>query len=202
MNPTTLVIVRHGQSEWNMENRFTGWQDIDLTEHGREEALEAARKLKDEHFDIAYTSMLRRAQHTLTIIMDACSFKLPVVKDKALDERCYGDLEGLNKADTAIKYGEEQVLIWRRSYDIAPPGGECLRDTADRVIPYFESKIAPKLKDGKNVLIVAHGNSLRSLMMHLEKLSPEQIIQTELPTGVPRKYVFDERLTLKKAVFL
>jgi len=198
----TLILVRHGQSQYNLENRFTGWRDIDLTEAGRQEARQAGIQLKGEKIDLAFTSTLVRAQHTLDIILEECGLQtIPVIKDKALNERSYGDLEGLNKADTAAKYGAEQVHIWRRSYDIAPPGGESLKDTCQRVIPYFVSHILPHLAKGENVLIVAHGNSLRALVMFLENLSPEEIIKKEIATGVPQRYVLDdEKLqSLKKA---
>ncbi|OCA78647.1 2,3-bisphosphoglycerate-dependent phosphoglycerate mutase, partial [Chryseobacterium contaminans] len=152
-----LFLVRHGQSLWNLENRFTGWQDIDITETGIEEAKNAGIALKKEKIDIAFTSVLLRAQHTLSIILDEIGKpNLPVIKDKALNERSYGNLEGLNKAETALKYGDEQVHTWRRSYDVVPPGGESLKDTYNRVIPYFEKEIAPLLKKGENILIVAH----------------------------------------------
>ncbi|MGE8527036.1 2,3-bisphosphoglycerate-dependent phosphoglycerate mutase [Chryseobacterium rhizosphaerae] len=188
-----LFLVRHGQSLWNLENRFTGWQDIDITDAGIEEAKRAAVILKKEKIDIAFTSTLIRAQHTLTIILDEIGKpNIPVIIDKALNERSYGELEGLNKAETALKYGDEQVHAWRRSYDVVPPGGESLKDTYNRVIPYFEATIAPLLKEGQNVLIVAHGNSLRSLIMYLEHLSPEEILEREIATGIPVTYIFDE----------
>lgn len=198
-----LVIVRHGQSQWNLENRFTGWIDIDLSEQGIEEAKTAGRKLIDFKFDKAYTSALIRAQRTLDIILEIIGQKdIPVEKDKALNERMYGDLQGLNKDETKKKYGEEQVRLWRRSYDIAPPNGESLKDTAARVIPYFEQKIAVDLKNGKNVLISAHGNSLRALVMYLEKLSKEEILLTEIPTGVPKLYELDENLNILSKRYL
>ncbi len=192
-----LVIVRHGQSQWNLENRFTGWIDIDLSEQGIEEAKAAGRKLIGFKFDKAYTSALIRAQRTLDIILEIIGQKdIPVEKDKALNERMYGDLQGLNKDETRKKYGDEQVRLWRRSYDIAPPNGESLKDTAARVIPYFEKKIAVDLANGKNVLISAHGNSLRALVMYLEKLTKEEILNTEIPTGVPKVYELDEKLNI------
>lgn len=198
-----LIIVRHGQSEWNLENRFTGWKDVGITEKGRQEARQAADKLKTESIDIAYTSALKRAHQTLEIILRDCHLEaIPVIRDPALNERSYGDLEGLNKADTEQKFGSEQVHLWRRSFDIAPPHGESLKDTAERVIPYFEKEIRPKLEAGKNILVVAHGNSLRALMMYLEKLSPEEILQIELPTGVPRKYELDDELRVLSAAYL
>lgn len=190
-----LVITRHGQSAWNLENRFTGWVDVDITEAGENEAKKAAEKLKGYHFDCAFTSNLKRAQRTLNIILDGIGQQnIPITKDEALNERHYGDLQGANKAETAAKYGEEQVHIWRRSFDVAPPKGESLKDTADRVIPYFDLHIAPLLQQGRNILISAHGNSLRALIMHLEKLSPEEILKVELPTGVPIVYELDKHL--------
>ncbi|MEF9478316.1 2,3-bisphosphoglycerate-dependent phosphoglycerate mutase [Chryseobacterium sp. RRHN12] len=196
-----LFLVRHGQSLWNLENRFTGWKDIDITEAGIEEAKKAGLALKGERIDIAFTSALIRAQHTLSIILNEIGNpNIPVVKDKALNERSYGNLEGLNKAETALKYGDEQVHIWRRSYDVVPPGGESLKDTYNRVIPYFESQIRPLLKQGENVLIVAHGNSLRALIMYLEHLSPEEILEREIATGYPLTYVFDEKFHVSRRV--
>ncbi|WET70087.1 2,3-bisphosphoglycerate-dependent phosphoglycerate mutase [Sphingobacterium sp.] len=188
-----LFLVRHGQSQWNLENRFTGWQDVDITELGQQEARQAGLALANEPIDIAYTSTLIRAQHTLSIILHEMGDPpIPIVIDAALNERGYGKLEGLNKAETAEKYGAEQVHIWRRSFDVPPPGGESLKDTYERVIPYYERFIAPKLKEGKNVLVVAHGNSLRALIMFLEHLSPEQILEREIATGQPIKYQIEE----------
>ncbi|MBE9597783.1 2,3-diphosphoglycerate-dependent phosphoglycerate mutase [Pedobacter sp. MC2016-24] len=192
-----LILLRHGQSVWNLENRFTGWQDIDLSLTGEQEAERAGQLLKAEQIDIAFTSTLKRAQHTLDIVLKVSGLtNIPVIKDRNLNERCYGKLEGLNKADIALKYGLEQVMIWRRSYDIAPPGGESLKDTAERVVPYYLSTIVPKLKNGKTVLVVAHGNSLRALMMFLEQLSPQEIANIEFPTGIPRKYTMGKNLQL------
>lgn len=194
-----LFLVRHGQSLWNLENRFTGWQDIDITETGIEEAKKAGLALKGKKIDIAFTSVLIRAKHTLSIILEEMNRPdIPIIMDKALNERSYGDLEGLNKAETAEKYGEEQVHAWRRSYDVVPPGGESLKDTYNRVIPYFEGHIAPLLKQGENVLIVAHGNSLRALIMYLEHLSPEEILEREIATGVPIAYFFDEHFHVER----
>lgn len=188
---TKLILVRHGQSVWNLENRFTGWKDVDLSPLGIEEAKAAGEKLKSVKIDIAYTSVLIRAKHTLEIIQDVAGLQdIPVIEDKALNERMYGDLEGLNKADTAAKFGEEQVRIWRRSFDIAPPGGESLKDTYDRVIPYFKSHIEKDLNKGLTTLVVAHGNSLRALIMFLDKLSPEEILKIEIATGVPITYTW------------
>ena len=192
-----LVLVRHGESQWNLENRFTGWVDVPLSEKGIEEAKKAGERLKKEniHFDKAYTSDLQRAQNTLTLILEKLKQEnLPVEKDKALNERHYGDLQGLNKAETAKKFGEEQVKIWRRSYDIAPPKGESLKDTAARTLPYFDAKIAEDLKAGKNIIVAAHGNSLRSIVMHLDKLTKEQVLELNLATGVPIIYKLDEKL--------
>lgn len=198
-----LIIVRHGQSQWNLENRFTGWIDIDLSPKGIEEAEAAGEKLKGFTFDKAYTSALTRAQRTLDIILDKIGQKnIPVEKDKALNERMYGDLQGLNKDDTRKQYGDEQVKIWRRSYDIAPPGGESLKDTADRVLPYYHEKIEPDLKAGKKILISAHGNSLRALIMYLEKMTPKQILETEIPTGSPKYYNLDENLNVIEAKYI
>lgn len=196
----TLIIFRHGQSVWNLENKFTGWVDVELTPKGVEEAKGAGAKLKGYVFDYAYASDLKRAQNTLKIALETAEHKpLTPIYNKALNERMYGDLQGLNKADTAAKYGDEQVKIWRRSYDIAPPNGESLKDTAARVIPYFESEILPKLKAGKNVVIAAHGNSLRALIMYLEKMTPAQILEFEIGTAVPRIYELDKDLKVISA---
>nr|WP_199079966.1 2,3-bisphosphoglycerate-dependent phosphoglycerate mutase [Pedobacter sp. ASV19] len=201
--PFELILLRHGQSQWNLENRFTGWQDIDLSETGIQEAVHAGQLLINEKIDIAFTSTLKRAQHTLDIVLKTCGKEnVPVIKDKNLNERCYGNLEGLNKADTALKYGLEQVMTWRRSYDIAPPGGESLKNTAERVIPYFNEVIVPKLMEHNIVLIVAHGNSLRALMMFLEHIGQEEIANTELPTGIPKRYIMDRDLKILKTEFL
>jgi 2,3-bisphosphoglycerate-dependent phosphoglycerate mutase len=189
-----LVLLRHGQSTWNLENRFTGWIDVPLTEQGVEEAEEAGRKIKAAaiHLDVAFTSALKRAHQTLELCLKTeGQTDLPTFYDQALNERHYGDLQGLNKAETAIKFGDAQVLIWRRSYDIAPPGGEALKDTAARALPYFESKIVPELKAGKNVLISAHGNSLRAIVMKLDDLSEKAVIELNIPNGVPIVYDFD-----------
>lgn len=198
-----LVIVRHGQSQWNLENRFTGWIDIDLSPKGIEEARSAGEKLKGYTFDKAYTSALIRAQRTLDIILDIINQRdIPVEKDKALNERMYGDLQGLNKDETREKFGHEQVHIWRRSYDIAPPNGESLKDTAARVMPYYEEKIIPDLLSGKNILISAHGNSLRALVKSLENLSDEEIVKTEIPTGIPKVYELDNKLKVIEFKYL
>ncbi|MFO0994805.1 MAG: 2,3-bisphosphoglycerate-dependent phosphoglycerate mutase [Hyphomicrobiales bacterium] len=186
-----LVLVRHGQSEWNLKNLFTGWRDVGLTEKGIEEAKSAGRKLREQglDFDIAYTSALKRAQDTLTLILDELDQPgLETVKDQALNERDYGDLTGLNKDDARKKWGEEQVHIWRRSYDVAPPGGESLKDTLARALPYYMRRIQPDVLSGKTVLVSAHGNSLRALIMAIEGLSPDEILKRELDTGVPIIY--------------
>ena len=184
-----LVLVRHGESLWNLENRFTGRVDIELSEKGRQEAHFAGRQLKSLHFEEAFTSALKRAQETLKIILEEIKLTdIPTFKDQALNERHYGDLQGLNKAETAKKYGDAQVHLWRRSYDVQPPNGESLKDTAARVLPYFQSKVMPEVQKGKNILVVAHGNSLRAAIMFLENLSPEKIISIEIATGQPWIY--------------
>jgi len=187
-----LVLVRHGQSVWNLQNRFTGWIDVPLTEKGKEEAYKAGELLKDIRFDVAYTSMLTRAQETLRIILETIGLLIPVIKDQALNERHYGALQGLNKDRAREKWGKEIVHLWRRSYDIPPPEGESLKDTAERTIPFLERAIMGDIKDGRDVLVVAHGNSLRSIVMYLEKLSPDEIIKVEIPTGTPIVYELDE----------
>lgn len=198
-----LAIVRHGQSQYNLENRFTGFADVDLTHQGREEAAMCGRKLIGMHFDACFTSVLKRAIESLDIILETINQKqLPIYKDAALNERNYGDLQGLNKAETAEKYGADKVALWRRSFDIPPPGGESLKQTQERVLPYYYAHIEPLLQQGKNVLVVAHGNSLRALMMHLENLSPKAISHTDLLTGVPKVYTFDNEGKITKAEFL
>jgi len=195
-----LVLVRHGESEWNKFNLFTGWRDPDLSEKGVEEARRAGQLLKAEgyRFDIAFTSALKRAQHTLQLILEELGQQdLTTIADKALNERDYGDLSGLNKDDARKRWGEEQVHIWRRSYDVPPPGGESLKDTAARTIPYYESKIWPEVKAGRNVIVAAHGNSLRSIVMKLDELSPEQVVKLEIATGVPIVYQLDENGKVK-----
>jgi 2,3-bisphosphoglycerate-dependent phosphoglycerate mutase len=186
-----LVLVRHGESEWNKLNLFTGWKDVDLSEKGVAEARNAGRLLKGQglKFDVAFTSDLKRAQRTLALILEELGqTDLPILKDQKLNERDYGDLSGLNKDDARKRWGEQQVLIWRRSFDVPPPGGESLKDTAARVLPYYDAQIWPAVKAGKNVLVAAHGNSLRALIMRLEKLSGEAIVKRELATGVPIVY--------------
>jgi 2,3-bisphosphoglycerate-dependent phosphoglycerate mutase len=196
----TLVLVRHGQSDWNLKNLFTGWRDPDLTPKGVEEAKAAGRALKAKglRFDVAYTSELVRAQHTLALIMSELGqSNLPVIKDTALNERDYGELSGLNKDDARAKWGEDQVHIWRRSYDVPPPGGESLKDTLARTLPYFVTDILPDVLLGKNVIVAAHGNSLRSICKVLNRLDNEQILGFELHTGIPIIYQIgpDARVT-------
>jgi 2,3-bisphosphoglycerate-dependent phosphoglycerate mutase len=192
-----LILLRHGESQWNLENRFTGWIDVPLSERGVKEAERAGVKLRAYPIDIAYTSVLLRATDTLALALKTANKNgVPVTKDQALNERHYGELQGLDKEETAKKFGKEQVHIWRRSYDVAPPGGESLKDTAARTLPYFDKVIWPDLKKGKNVLIAAHGNSLRSIVMEIEKLTPEEILKVEIPTGVPIVYEFDSTLKL------
>lgn len=191
MTDRLLVLVRHGQSDWNLKNLFTGWRDVDLTEKGAAEAREAGRKLKAQgiKFDVAFTSVLKRAQRTLDLMLtELGQTTVQVFKDQALNERDYGDLVGLNKDDARKKWGEEQVHIWRRSYDVAPPGGESLRDTAARVLPYYIREILPRVLRGDRVLVSAHGNSLRALVMVLDKHTPETITKLNLETGIPMIY--------------
>jgi 2,3-bisphosphoglycerate-dependent phosphoglycerate mutase len=191
MSDRLLVLVRHGESEWNLKNLFTGWKDPDLTEKGVKEANQAGRKLKAQglSFDVAFTSVLKRAQHTLDLMLtEIGQTNLPITRNLALNERDYGDLSGLNKDDARKKWGEEQVLIWRRSYDVPPPGGESLKDTLARALPYYVQEILPGVLRGQRTMVAAHGNSLRALIMVLEKLTPEQILKRELATGVPIIY--------------
>ena len=218
----TLVLLRHGESEWNLENRFTGWTDVDLTEKGTEEAKAAGRLMKAEgyHFDVAYTSYLKRANHTLALALaEMGEANIPVVRSWKLNERHYGALQGLNKADTAAKFGDAQVKIWRRSFDVCPPDlektderypgnqkmyknvpvedlptTESLKITIERVVPYFNEHIAPEIKAGKNVIIAAHGNSLRALVKYLDNISDADILNLNIPTGVPLVYELDENL--------
>lgn len=217
-----LVLMRHGESQWNLENRFTGWTDVDLTDTGRQQARQAGQLLKQEgfEFDLAYTSVLKRAIRTLWIVLDELDLMyLPVTPTWRLNERHYGALQGLNKAETAAQYGDEQVLIWRRAYAIAPnpldsddprhprfekryagldpailPNTECLKDTVERVVPYWNEEIAPAIQSGKRVLIAAHGNSLRALIRHLDNVSDEEIVNLNIPTGQPLVYELDENL--------
>jgi len=193
MKSRNLVLVRHGQSEWNAKNLFTGWKDPGLTDQGVAEAKNAGRLILEQNirFDLMYTSMLSRAQKTGDIILGVLNHKeLPIVKNEALNERHYGSLAGLNKDDARKQWGEEQVHIWRRSFDIPPPDGESLKDTADRVLPYFEAEIMPKIISGSSILIAAHGNSLRALIMKLDSISSEDIVKLEIPTGAPIQYEF------------
>jgi len=188
-----LVLVRHGQSEWNAKNLFTGWKDPGLTPKGEEEAKNAGAIINKQeiNFSAMFTSVLKRAQITGQAILEGINqTQIPVIKDQALNERDYGDLAGLNKDDARKEWGEEQVHIWRRSYDVPPPGGESLKNTAERVLPYFNEVIMPRLMEGENILIAAHGNSLRSLVMQLDKLSKEEVLSLEIPTGAPILYSF------------
>ncbi|MCK6492924.1 MAG: 2,3-bisphosphoglycerate-dependent phosphoglycerate mutase [Nitrospira sp.] len=188
-----LVLIRHGESQWNLENRFTGWVDVPLSPKGIEEAKAAGKKLTGYTFDRAFSSVLARANETLRLILETIGqTAIPVEKDKALNERMYGELQGLNKAETAKKYGDEQVKIWRRSYDVRPPGGESLQDTAERVLPYYESRIKPHVLKGETILIAAHGNSLRALVMQLDQLTKEQVLELNIPTGAPLLYELDD----------
>jgi len=225
-----IVLLRHGESTWNKENKFTGWKDVDLSEKGMKEAAQAGRLLKAEGytFDIAFTSVLKRAIRTLWLCLDEMDLLwIPVIRNWKLNERHYGDLQGLNKAETAKKFGEEQVLIWRRSYDIPPPPlsknderypgkdpryqdlsekeiplTESLKTTVARVVPYWENVIAPEVKKGKKVLITAHGNSLRALVKHLDKMSEQEILELNIPTGVPLVYELDKNLHPVKHYYL
>ncbi len=183
-----LILIRHGQSLWNLEDRFTGWVDVPLTELGIEEARRAGTLLKGANVDVAYTSTLTRAQETLRLVAQEAGINPPVIRDQALNERHYGDLQGLNKARTAEKFGAEQVKIWRRSYDVPPPNGESLKDTAERTLPFFERCILGDIAQGKNVLVVAHGNSNRSIVMKLDNLTKEQVLELNLGTAVPLVY--------------
>ena len=193
MKSRNLILVRHGQSEWNAKNLFTGWKDPGLTDQGVSEAKNAGKLILGQkiEFDVMYTSMLSRAQKTGDIILRTLNHKeIPIIKNEALNERHYGSLAGLNKDDARKKWGEEQVHIWRRSFDIPPPDGESLKDTADRVLPYFEAEIMPKVISGSSILIAAHGNSLRALIMKLDSISSEDIVKLEIPTGAPIQYEF------------
>jgi 2,3-bisphosphoglycerate-dependent phosphoglycerate mutase len=188
-----LVLLRHGESQWNLENRFTGWVDVPLSPRGIQEAKDAGEKLRSFTFDRAFTSVLARANETLRLALEAIGQTgIPIAKDKALNERMYGELQGLNKDETVKKYGEAQVKIWRRSYDVRPPGGESLKDTAERVLPYYAQTIKPYLLKGDTILVAAHGNSLRALIMELEQLSREQVLELNIPTGAPLLYELDK----------
>ncbi|MBM4123369.1 MAG: 2,3-bisphosphoglycerate-dependent phosphoglycerate mutase [Nitrospira sp.] len=198
-----LVLLRHGESQWNLENRFTGWVDVPLSPKGEQEARAAGEKLKSVRFDVAYTSVLKRAIDTLRIVLEVTGqTNVPTEQDKALNERMYGELQGLNKIETMQQYGEQQVKIWRRSYDVRPPGGESLKDTAERVLPYYERRIRPDILAGRNVIVAAHGNSLRALVMHLDRLTREQVLELNIPTGAPLLYEFDDAGTVKDRRYL
>ena len=194
-----LILIRHGQSEWNALNQFTGWKDPDLTAKGIEEAHNAGRIINNLkiNFDLVFTSALIRAQNTAEIILKEINQPLSTIKNQALNERNYGDLAGLNKDDARKRWGDEQVHIWRRSYDIPPPGGESLKDTGERVLPFFMKEILPHVCEGKNVLVAAHGNSLRSLIKFLDNISNEDIVKLEIPTGAPIHYVINEDGSVK-----
>ncbi len=196
-----LILIRHGQSEWNELNLFTGWKNPGLTKKGEKEATDAGKLLREKEiiFDIAFTSALKRAQDTLTIILkEIDQTSLRIIKDQSLNERDYGDLSGLNKDEARKKWGEDKVHQWRRSFDIPPPGGESLRNTADRVLPYYKSNIVPRINEGLNILITAHGNSLRSLVMHLDNISSEDIVKLEIGTGVPLIYETESSENIKR----
>jgi 2,3-bisphosphoglycerate-dependent phosphoglycerate mutase len=208
-----LILIRHGESQWNLENRFTGWVDVPLSPKGEQEAKAAGEKLRSYKFDKAFTSKLQRANNTLNFILEASGqTSIPTEFDVALNERHYGALQGLNKAETAQKYGDEQVKIWRRSYDVPPPKevtemnpdgtSESLKDTAARTLPYWEKKIMPEIKSGKNIIVAAHGNSLRSIVMHLDNLTKEQVLELNIPTGAPLLYVFDSNGTIVEKKYL
>lgn len=195
-----LVLVRHGQSEWNLKNLFTGWKDPDLTEKGVEEAKEAGRRLKAEGIvvDVAFTSKLQRAQRTGQLLLAELGQKdLPVIEDKALNERDYGELTGLNKDDARKTWGEQKVLMWRRSYEVPPPGGESLRDTVARALPYFVREVLPQVLNGRTTLVTAHGNSLRAIIMTLERLTPDELLRRELMTGAPIIYEMNADSTIE-----
>ena len=199
----TLILVRHGQSEWNLKNLFTGWKNPGLTEQGIDEARRAAQAIRTAGLEptVFFTSALKRAQHTLDLILDELAItEVTITRSKALNERDYGDLAGLNKDDARQKWGEEQVLIWRRSYDVPPPGGESLKDTAARTLPYYEDVILPFVKEGETVLVAAHGNSLRSMVMAIEKLTPDEILKREIATGEPVVYRITKSGKLKERV--
>lgn len=198
----SVLLVRHGQSEWNLENRFTGWVDVDLTDRGLEEARKAGQSLSSlsMSWNQAHTSRLRRAQRTLQIMLEVAGLELPIWEDSALNERHYGELQGKNKDECRKQFGEEQVKLWRRSFDVPPPGGECLQDTAKRTLPYFKEYILKPVSGGQNVIVSAHGNSLRSIIMHLEEMSPEQILEFEIATGQPYLYEIssDQKMKSKR----
>ncbi len=198
-----LILLRHGQSAWNLENRFTGWVDVDLSPLGEQEARKAGEVLKDIQIDLLFTSVLKRAMRTAELALDvAGKSDIPTERDQALNERHYGDLQGLNKDDIGRQYGEAQLKIWRRSYDIPPPNGESLKDTQERCMPYYHNHIAPKLREGKNVMIAAHGNSLRSIAMYLDNLTKEQVLELNIPTGIPLLYELDSDLKVLSKRYL
>jgi len=198
----TLILLRHGQSIWNLENKFTGEVDVDLTTLGEQEARLAGILLENYIIDIAFTSVLKRAVHTLAIILNEMGKNIPVIQNAALNERNYGNLQGLNKIDMELKYGSEKVLLWRRSYDTTPPNGESLKNTYNRVVPYYKEAIEPQLKAEKNILIVAHGNSLRALMMYLDGFSETEIADINIATGIPRVYEFSPEMKMETANYL
>lgn len=205
MNLRNLILVRHGQREWNSKNLFTGWKDPGLTELGIKEAKDAGKLIADKGiiFNLMYTSMLTRAQKTGDLILQEMRHpEITIIKNEALNERNYGSLAGLNKDDARKKWGDDQVHIWRRSFDIPPPDGESLKDTAERVLPYFKSEIMPKVIEGSSILIAAHGNSLRSLIMELDSISSEEIVNLEIPTGAPIQYIFNEDGSVNKKIKL
>lgn len=205
MNSRNLILVRHGQSEWNSKNLFTGWKDPGLTKLGVKEAKDAGKLIADKGilFDLMYTSMLTRAQKTGDLILQEMRHpEITIIKNEALNERNYGSLAGLNKDEARKKWGDDQVHIWRRSFDIPPPDGESLKDTAERVLPYFKSEIMPKVIEGSSILIAAHGNSLRSLIMELDSISSEEIVNLEIPTGAPIQYIFNEDESVNKKIKL
>jgi 2,3-bisphosphoglycerate-dependent phosphoglycerate mutase len=198
-----LILLRHGQSQWNLENRFTGWVDVPLSPKGEDEARAAGEKLRGRVIDKLYTSTLQRAIHTADLALASAGITVPAVeRDAALNERMYGDLQGLNKAEAAKEFGDDQVHIWRRSFDVPPPGGESLKDTAARVIPYWEAHILPDLRAGKSILVAAHGNSLRALVMHIDGLTREQVLALEIPTGAPLAYVLAPDGTVREKRYL
>lgn len=198
-----LILVRHGQSEWNLQNRFTGWVDVDLSDKGEAEAKEAGQLLNGYDIDLVYTSVLKRAIRTAEIALKEMGMEnMELIKDQALNERHYGDLQGQNKAEIGEKYGQKQLKIWRRSFDINPPNGESLKDTLNRVKPYYLESIEPKLKEGKNILISAHGNSLRALVMYLENISQDEILELNIPTGIPYVYEMDNNCNILSKKYL